>query len=209
MSPLVLSSRGLERGASVTERDFAFIGKSCTVQCTRFQAAFISPRVHALLQEDRTLDSCCLEFESHNGGEKRIFEFLEQLVKGVSTDSRDSERDWLVELAAFLGNDELLDQLLNNKDPINKSTVCSRLRGKAVLGRPIGDEIEFAARHFYALDIEGLKGIDVSILEKILSSPELCLRNEDSLVDFICNADLEGQSRFGKASSSDIYAANT
>jgi hypothetical protein len=47
-----LSSQGLERAASITETDFVLIWNSCTLQCARFEATFISPRVHSFLKVD-------------------------------------------------------------------------------------------------------------------------------------------------------------
>jgi hypothetical protein len=41
-----LSSRGLERGALVTPRDFAFVIADFQVLCSKLQAAFLSPRVY-------------------------------------------------------------------------------------------------------------------------------------------------------------------
>jgi hypothetical protein len=51
------------------------------------------------------------------------------------------------------------------------------------------EEIDFAASHFYELEFEELKDLDICILEEILSSPSLRLNDEDSLLEFICELD--------------------
>jgi hypothetical protein len=63
------------------------------------------------------------------------------------------------------------------------------LKRKSVLGRSVDEEIEFASSHFFELDLNELRGIEVSLLERIVSSPELRLTGEDSLLDFICSLD--------------------
>jgi hypothetical protein len=93
-----------------------------------------------------------------------------------------------LEVAPFLGNTELLEKFIQDDSPLDRSTVCSRLK-KALLGRSADAEIEFAASHFYELDLEQLKGIDISILERIVSSQSLRLQKEESLLDFIFSLD--------------------
>jgi hypothetical protein len=170
-----------------------FIGKSCRIECTKFEAVFLSPRVHFLLQEDKTVDSICIEWKTDRKDEKRIFEHLEKLMKGFAIEPTESDVCGLLEVGNFLGNEELLNKFIINEGPIDKSTVCSRLRRKSSAGLSVENEIEFAASHFYELDFEELKEIDVSLLERIVSSESLHLTNEDSLLDFICRLHCECQ----------------
>jgi hypothetical protein len=58
---MILSTQGLQRAAPISENGFVFIGKTRRLKCTLFQAVFISPRVHRLMQQDATLDSIVLE----------------------------------------------------------------------------------------------------------------------------------------------------
>jgi hypothetical protein len=55
----------------------------------------------------------------------------------------------------------------------------------------VDEEIEFAASHFCEIDADDLKGIDVRLLELIVSSDGLRLESEDSLLTFILNLGLE------------------
>jgi hypothetical protein len=160
MPSFVLSSQGLERAASICEKDFMFIGKQWQIPCTKFQAAFFSPRVHRLLQEDKTVDSICIEWVTHGKDGERIFALLEALTNGFGIEPTESEVCGLLEVGSFLGNQELLDKFLVNEGAIDKCTVCSRLRTKSAAGLSVEEEIEFAASHFYELDFEELKGIE-------------------------------------------------
>jgi hypothetical protein len=183
----------LERAASISDGDFLFIGNSSELRCSKFQAAFISSRVHRLLEEDKTMDSFFVEYEARKVSETRIFEFLGELMNGLPVNSEDYEVDAFVEVAAFLGNSELLDQFVHNGTPIDPSTVCRLWRTKTVLGRSADDEIEFAASHFCELDAEVLREMDVSILERIVSSESLRLKCEDSFLELIFILEREDQ----------------
>jgi hypothetical protein len=193
MSPIRLSSHGLDGAASASEGAFAFIGNRCQIQCTQFQAAFISPRVQRLLQEDPTMSSFFIEYQTHHIEEKRIFAFLERLAVGFPIETSGFDVSGLLEVASFLGNSELVEQLLDDEGTIDESTVWLYLRTKSALGVSMENEIKFAALCLHKLGFEQLKGMDISIIERIISSRSLCLRNEDSLLDFICG--LESKSR--------------
>jgi hypothetical protein len=181
----IFSFQGLARAASIGSEDFVLIGSSCQVQCTRFQAAFLSPRVHLLLQEDATVDSLFIEFRGREIDETRMLGFLHDLMNGLGISPSVSEAENLVGVAAFLGNTELLNWFLPEDGPIEQSNVCSRLKRKSAIGRSVDAEVAFAALHFYELDLNELRGVEVSILERIVSCPCLRLENEDSLLDFI------------------------
>jgi hypothetical protein len=118
-----------------------------------------------------------------------MFVFLEALMNGLEISPSESEVEGFLRVAAFLGNTELLDLFLAETGPISESNVWARLRRKSAVGRSVDDEVAFAASHFSELDLKGLKGIDVSVIERIVSSPGLRLESEDSLLDFICGLD--------------------
>jgi hypothetical protein len=84
-------------------------------------ASFISPRVHSLLQTDPTSDTFFSEFLTKTVPEKRVFHLLEQLMKGIPIDPLDSDGEALLEIAAFLDNRELLEQLIQDESPIDQS----------------------------------------------------------------------------------------
>lgn len=47
------------------------------------------------------------------------------------------------------------------------------------------DEIEFISSHFYEIEIEKIKKLEISIIEGIIKSDKLQLKDEDSLIKFI------------------------
>jgi hypothetical protein len=191
MPRIVLSAQGLDRAASVSKEAFEFIGNSCKIQCTQFQAAFISPRVHQLPQEDKTLDSFFIGLQTREITENRLFAFLEQLIGGLPIEPVGGEVVGLLELATLLGSSEWIAQLHHDETEINESNVCFRLRTKSAAGLSVEDEIEFAASNFYLIGFEKLKGIDLCILEAIVTSKSLRLENEDSLLNLIHSLDSE------------------
>jgi hypothetical protein len=191
MPPVALSSQGLERGASICEREFTFIGNKSEIQCTKFQAAFISPRVRSLVQADATSDALFIDCATEGVEDKRIFELLEQLMKGYDIEPSDAEVCGLLKAATFLGNTELVKSFPDVEEDIDCQNVCSRMKKGESCGRCIDGEIQFAASHFYELDFDDVNTLTISLIERILSSTELCLRDEDSLLEFIGNMDSE------------------
>jgi hypothetical protein len=188
-----LSSQGLERASSSSADDFTFIVNGIELHCTQFEASFISPRVSLILQQDKTINSFFVESLSQREGieMKRVIDIFESLMKGSSLFASGSEMRGLCEFAAVLGNTELLKQIYD-ADEINVQNVCSRMRkGYLCCDCCIEEEIVFAASHFYELEFEELKDLDICIVEKILSSPSLRLKDEDSLLDFICKVNYD------------------
>jgi hypothetical protein len=184
-----LSSQGLERAASISESAFVFIGNNCEFRCTQFQAAFISPRVHGLLQQDATVNSFCLDHDGDQMSETRMFDILEQLVNGWSIEVGRCEVGALEDFASLLGNAELLRQFLDEDGPMTQTNVCRRLKHKFSIGVSASAELEFAASHFHELEEEDLKELDISVIEAILNSGSLRLITEDSLLNFILSLD--------------------
>jgi hypothetical protein len=113
-----------------------------------------------------------------------MFDFLDELVQGRLVNAFDSELGGLLWVAPCPGNNELFNPLSTTDDGgLEASTACLRLTKNSVTSVPI--EIEFAASHFYEIDISRLKQVDLSIRERLLSSKSLRLSREDSLLDFI------------------------
>jgi hypothetical protein len=117
-------------------------------------------------------------------------EDFESLLKGSGICGRGAQHSGLFELAAALGNRELLTQLYDVNE-INVKNVCSRMRNGHFCEFCIEEEIAFAASHFDELVFEELKNLDICIVDQILSSPRLRLKDEDSLFELICEFDCE------------------
>ena len=59
---------------------------------------------------------------------------------------------------------------------------------------PIQEEIDFLTTHFSEIDQEKLKNLRNSVIESVISNPQLLLENEDSLFQFIISLYLENSS---------------
>jgi hypothetical protein len=185
MSSIALSSCGLERAASISENDFTFIGNGYQIECTKFQAAFISPRVHLLLRQDNTINSFSIDVGPEGADGRRLMGLFEDLMRGSAIVPSLSDLAAVFEVAASLDNRELMNRLCEDEGEIEIKTVCRRLAKGHCCGRSIEDEITFAASRFHELALEDLKDLDICILERILSSTSLRLKDEDSLLEFI------------------------
>jgi hypothetical protein len=191
VSSIGLSSPGLERAASATGEAFVFSGNGWEFECTQFQAAFISPRVHSLIQQDRTVTSFWVEWRSQGVDEKQIFGFLERLMNGFEITPTVTDVNDLFGIAECLGNTELMSLIVELDWQIDLVNVCGRYLKKGRAGLLAEPEIECLASHFYELKLENLTGVDICMIEKIVSSHMLCLETEDSLLDFILSFDSE------------------
>jgi hypothetical protein len=185
-----LSSQGLERAASTSPSNFAFIVNDVEIPCTEFEASFISPRVHWLLQQDRTTNSFFVEIGRDGIELKRVIDVFVELMKGSEVVASATEMVGLHEFAGAVGNIELLNQLDDN-ETINENNVYSRMKKGQLCGCCIEDEIGFAGSHFSELDLDELAKLDICIVERIVSCPELRLSDEDSLLEFICRIDCD------------------
>jgi hypothetical protein len=63
VSSAVLSSQGLAMTASIEERGLVFLRNTCQLQCITSQAVFVSPRVYAVLQAGKPMDSLFVRIE--------------------------------------------------------------------------------------------------------------------------------------------------
>jgi hypothetical protein len=182
-----LSSQGLERGASICAKDFVFIWHDFEYPCSKFQAAFISPRVQALLLEDTTVSSLCINCGETDMEHGRVFDYFQQLMNGRSVQIDPSDEEDFLELANFLGNTELLNLFIDDSIEIEVINACSRLKHRSAVGLPVEAEIDFIASHFHQIESSTLKELNISLLERIVCSPSLRLINEDFLLSFICS----------------------
>jgi hypothetical protein len=118
-------------------------------------------------------------------GQKGVFAFIEQLMNGHPIEPSEKEALCLLKVAQLLGNTELLNKLIDTEAPLQLSNARARLESKSLAGQNMEAEIEFTAEHFHELDLKAFSKLDISIIERIISSPALRLDNEDSLLRFV------------------------
>jgi hypothetical protein len=121
----------------------------------------------------------------------RIFGYFGDLMQGLEINPSAIELDDVLGVAQNLGNLEILNHFVNDERPIDLSNVFSRLRQKSVIGSSVDAEIDFIASHFFEIDLIWLRELNLDILERIVSSTNLCISDEDSLLGFILTVDWE------------------
>jgi hypothetical protein len=137
-----------------------------------------------------TLDSFFIDCQTHKMDADRTFSLLECLLNWRPVDLPPSDFDSFLKLAVLLDNKELLKGIAHDGATIDILNVCTRLKQKCIVGFPVEEEIQFVASHFHEIDLEEMKGLEDSVLERIVSSDVLRLDSEDSLLSFICSLDL-------------------
>jgi hypothetical protein len=185
---LVLSSKGLARGGCLASDTFEIILGEHKIQCSRFQAVFISKAIHRILCSDSSIDK--FEITGYRGSPELLNDLL-KLMNGNSIAVNKADCHGWEMICRSLDNDELLNMIfeieLGDKDPSFFNCV-SDLKFLEENGGDMENKVQFIASHFCELDeseLERLKDLSVDTLERILTSPNLCLRDEDTLLEFI------------------------
>jgi hypothetical protein len=184
---ITLTSKGLRRAACIEGDKFTIVVDRERLECSRFQAAFVSRAIHRVICSDSTVN----EFRITGSGDgHNSLIALRSLMNGSSVVITENNCYNLELLCRVLDNDEILNQIVEflNQEEINIGNCISRLGVKAANNCNFENEAKFIASHFHEFtprDLIKLKEIDVDVLERILASRDLCLKDEDSLVEFI------------------------
>jgi hypothetical protein len=177
-----LSARGLSNLVS-GEKDFQFVVGNSELNCSRFQAQFVSPKVGELLQSDCTIDrfELCVENESN------VIPILSSLLQTGEFELSDLSA--IRDLSRVLGNNELLEFCLKKmSESVEESNVIERLNLF-----PIEEDVRFLASHFSSVcNQREMRTLEIEVLSRVLSDSELCLESEDSLfrlIESLCGED--------------------
>jgi hypothetical protein len=185
-TPICLSARGLERAASLEQSNFAIVVGSETFHCSKFQAAFISPKIAQLLQIDPTIEQFIIddiEIESQNHRS-----LIEELLRIGNINVEKSQTAFVLQLCCQLKNDELSEEFskrfLANKD-IELTNCIERYRIKREMNIDYSCELEFIASHFHMIDKTSRDELRKTEVDKILQEASLELETEDWLVSYL------------------------
>jgi hypothetical protein len=180
---LSLSARGLERASWIEQNDFTVVVGSTTFHCSRFQAAFISPRIAQLLQTNLTVEHFCIDYVWFDSETSQSL--LRDLLRIGSVAINDSQVELMLKLYVALQNDELSTQFseifLSSKETDRQSCI-QRLHLKRDLNVDPSSEFAFIASHFNQiskLSNDTLASVEVG---EILKEETLPLETEDWLV---------------------------
>jgi hypothetical protein len=182
-----LSAAGLERAASVEESKFSIIIGKSTFRIPRFQAAFISPRIHEILVTDSTVDSFLVEGVSSEGISG--FDAL-SLINGQSISLKSSSIGILSLIGSGLGNTEIMNAAVSyeiSQEELNISTAVRHLQMKMQHQLKCEEELEFISEHICDLGDENVRQVGLEILEMVLQHEKLQISSEDWLFEQICS----------------------
>lgn len=206
---IILSSSGLKNLVSdnyQSDDEFCFIFGDRKLPMKKIFAEFISPAVSRLHQADPTIsflsttdlfqspEKANSQFSKNIFNEKTI-SYLKQISAGYSIEITEDQIFNMQIISILLGNEELFykinDIYSNNADVESIDNYLQQLQFFYYCSRPFNhhfnyaNAIEYLSGHFYSIDKEKLKQLPRSILLSIISSPQLRIENEDSLLDFV------------------------
>jgi hypothetical protein len=186
-----LSTRGLERAASVDEQNFTIVVGSNQFSCSKFQTAFISPAIAQLLQIDSTIERFVIddigiqvEVESQN-----LTLLIQDLLHRGSFAIHESQMVSISRLICQLKNEEIPEQLgnvLSSIEEMNEKKCIERYRLKRRLNIESSTEQNFICCHFYEIDQSKIEDLSKDELEDIMKEEEsLRLESEDWFVSYL------------------------
>lgn len=225
----ILSSSGLKNivfTSKTKEDDFYFVFGDKEICMNRILAEFISPRVSHIHQTDPTIDKIqlisseqLLALNRDTFFTTELLEVFNKLVQGNKLDIDESMSHQLLLLSIILDNSDLYKEI-SIIYPIDESSENLEQYLKIIefiednkqsthLSLPFCKEslIEYISSHFYLIDKKRLLQMSKKNLYLIVSNPQLRIKDESALFEFInelyLNADLENENEM--PTKSDFY----
>jgi hypothetical protein len=185
-----LSTKGLENVALVRVNDFTLQVGSETFECSRFEAAFISPRIAAILLQDPTIDKYEVDIEVNSDEDigSECVNGLISLSRNSSLEVTESNVEFLKRIAKSLGSSELCEivkEFITEGEALSSSNVLERLSLCESLEVSGSRELDYLSAHFYEIDKSVLQELRHDDLKKVIESEQLRLFSEDALLDLI------------------------
>lgn len=179
-----VSPNGIYRVAEMPgDQQFTFYAGDNSYSVNRSLACFISPRILSQIQLDPTASSITI----NSRDEKHEFDQFVSLMKGKSIQIDTNNVDYILSVASFLQNQEIIDEIMRaDTAKLTTSNVIKRVLMKRQFNTYIDQEVEYIASHFNELPANQLEKLDFDTLECILMSPQLMINSEDELFQFIC-----------------------
>jgi hypothetical protein len=195
----ILSCKGLARTAGIQSEDFTFVVGSREFKCNVFQAAFISKAVARQLVSDSTTN----KFEVSLSEEEEYvegFKNVVRLMEGCSISINSDNCGILERLGKMIDNEELIRKVVDygiGKESLSVSNCIENIRLKEEFGCEVEEELKFIAEHFYEVNQDEVKTLRNSTVEAIVSHENLCLEDEESLLEFISSLGEEELNLYG------------
>lgn len=225
----ILSSSGLKNivfTSKTKEDDFYFVFGEKEICMNRILAEFISPRVSHIHQTDPTIDKIqlisseqLLALSLDTFFTTELLEVFSKLVQGNKLEIDESMSHQLLLLSIILDNSDLYKEI-SVIYPIDESSENLEQYLKIIefieddkqsthLSLPFCKEslIEYISSHFYLIDKKQLLQMSKKNLYLIISNPQLRIKDESALFEFInelyLNSDLENENEM--PTKSDFY----
>ena len=171
--------------SEAVERDFEFVVNGESIFWNSVLACALSPKISRL----RSSDSLAKRLIINTRDEKGLFPQVLSLTLGKSIDIGDTgDVGFFLSIAQELENRSLCGNILNlTGKELTVETCVDRLKEMSSYGVACDEELEFIAAHFYEIEREKLKEIDLDLLNEILFSDSLVLESEDALYEFVAD----------------------
>ena len=179
-----ISSRGLSNCTNVNlPMNFTFkVGKK-EYKCNSFQADLISSKVAELHIQNSLADSFTVDVDD----KLDTFQLFIDMMNGQEVDVEPGKIQFVRQIAKSIGNKELIERFsyVSKGEKLNIDNAVQILEEKNEMKLDFSEEIDFIAANFYAFPIEVMDCMDVELLDKILSNPNLVLDEEPLTFNFI------------------------
>lgn len=184
------------------QKDFTFIVNGKEYQTNRLFADILSPKIRKFHYVDGSIDSFVINVDAN-------FDFNEILSLLLSDEKQINKEEAAIYSKIFIileNKDAYLKLFPKNAEKSNISNVFEQIRSKKqylslfsdandksktneediyLNNEIIQPEIDFIAKHFYAIDLEELKTLGTTVVESVISNSSLQLPDEDYLLQFV------------------------
>lgn len=166
------------------ENDFLFIVNGKEFKTSRLISELISPKICQIHSVDPTIESFTIK--THSKGD---FSLFLKLVNFNNLVFPENELEFLSEVIEQLGN-ESIDIEIPNQTKTTKENVIQSLKqheqNPIFYGEIISNEIDLISSNFFELSkTEEMQELSQSVIDRIISNPQLKLEDEDQLLSFI------------------------
>jgi hypothetical protein len=113
---------------------------------------------------------------------------ISHLICGENIVVDEGNIDILEQLVQDLGNPELSESVLESiekGETLNINNCIFRINRRLNLGIEINRECEFIGSHFFEMEVEMIRKLDIWIVKDIFDSNSFQIQNEDWFLDFI------------------------
>lgn len=171
----------------IYDNDFTFIVNGEEFKTSRIISDILSPKISAQHQNDPTIKKFTIKTKSQGH-----FSYILQLANFNKISLPHSEITFFSEVIEILGNKSIIISNIDDHLNLTEENVISQLTEHELFGilstSQIDAEIEFISSHFsnlYKSKLDKLESLKLNQLDRIISSPNLLLEDEDQLLNFI------------------------